>query len=155
MPPRFEVADDLAQAEMLREARRELLALVAADPAGGGGAGARSAAAQLAAQDSFESMVQEALRQRALFSDAERPRARARRDGAPASRAFLGIASRRSADAVRARFRADLARSVWPAGADRGVPRRQRHAPELRPRAPAHAAAGQDDGDPVAFAGAT
>ncbi len=27
VPPRFEVADDLAQAEMLREARRELLAL--------------------------------------------------------------------------------------------------------------------------------
>jgi len=148
VPPRFEVADDLAQAEMLREARRELLALVAGDPQGPE-AQALDLLAQLAAQDSFESMVQEALRQRALFSDEN---GRARDAGAMRAgiAAFLGIAPDLSADTVKARFRADFAAlpglqaliEALQAGSDT----RQKIAAKLRTLL-----AGQDDGDPIAF----
>ncbi|MCU4181713.1 double-strand break repair helicase AddA [Bosea sp. BH3] len=149
VPPRFEVADDLAQAEMLREARRELLGLVAADPQGPE-AQALDLLAQLAAQDSFESMVQEALRQRALFSD-ENGRARDAAEMKAGIAAFLGIASDLAPDTVKAGFRADFAAlpglqaliEALQAGSDT----RQKFAARLRTLL-----AGQDDGDPVAFA---
>ena len=70
VPPRFEIADDVAQAEMLREARRDLLAQAAADPEGEL-AQALELLARQAAQDTFDAMMREALRQRALFSDAQ------------------------------------------------------------------------------------
>jgi len=148
VPPRFEVADDLAQAEMLREARRELLALVAAGPQGAE-AQALDLLAQLAAQDSFESMVQEALRQRALFSDAN-GRARDAGEMRAGIAAFLGIAPELSADAVKARFRADLAALPGLRALieefQAGSATRQNCASSLRTLL-----AGQDDGDPVAF----
>ena len=148
VPPRFEVADDLAQAEMLRAARRELLALVAAEP-DGPEARALDLLARLAAQDSFETMFQEALRQRALFSDEN---GRARDAGAVKAgiAAFLGIAPDLSADTVRARFRADLA--ALPGlhalidALQAGSATRQNFAANLRTLL-----AGQDDGDPVGF----
>lgn len=148
VPPRFEVADDLAQAEMLRAARRELLALVAAEP-NGPEARALDLLARLAAQDSFETMFQEALRQRALFSDGT---GRARDAGAVKAgiAAFLGIAPDLSADAVRARFRADLAAlpglQALIEALQAGSATRQNFAANLRALL-----AGQDDGDPVGF----
>lgn len=148
VPPRFEVADDLAQAEMLRAARRELLALVAAEP-NGPEARALDLLARLAAQDSFETMFQEALRQRALFSDEN---GRARDAGAVTAgiAAFLGIAADLSAEAVRARFRADLATlpglHALIEALHAGSPTRQTFAANLRTLL-----AGQDDGDPVGF----
>ncbi|CAM5217484.1 hypothetical protein ARD30_06760 [Bosea thiooxidans] len=148
VPPRFEVADDLAQAEMLREARRELLALVAANP-DGAEAGALDLLAQLAAQDSFETMVQEALRQRALFSD-ENGRARDPREMLAGIAAFLGIAADLDADAVKVAFRAGLAAlpgvSTLIEALQAGSATRQNLAANLRTLL-----AGQDDGDPVAF----
>lgn len=148
VPPRFEVADDLAQAEMLREARRELLALVAANP-GGAEAKALDLLAQLAAQDSFETMVQEALRQRALFSD-ENGRARDPREMLAGISAFLGIAPDLEADTIRRVFRAEL--SALPGlqtlieALHAGSATRQTVAANLRTLL-----AGQDDGDPIAF----
>ena len=148
VPPRFEVADDLAQAEMLREARRDLLALVAADPQGAE-AKALDLLARLAAQDSFETMVQEALRQRALFSD-ETGRARDPREMLAGIAAFLGIAPDLDAETVKVAFRAELAALpglttlIEALGA--GSKTRQDVAATLRALL-----AGQDDGDPVAF----
>lgn len=148
VPPRFEVADDLAQAEMLRAARRELLALVAAEP-NGPEARALDLLARLAAQDSFETMFQEALRQRALFSDEN---GRARDAGAVTAgiAAFLGIAPDLSADTVRTRFRADLATlpglHALIEALQTGSATRQTFAANVRTLL-----AGQDDGDPVAF----
>jgi len=148
VPPRFEVADDLAQAEMLRAARRELLALVAAEP-DGPEARALDLLARLAAQDSFETMFQEALRQRALFSDEN---GRARDPGAVTAgiAAFLGIAPDLSTDAVRARFRLDLAElpglHALIDALQSGSATRQNFAASLRTLL-----AGQDDGDPVGF----
>lgn len=148
VPPRFEVADDLAQAEMLREARRELLALVAAKP-DGAEARALGLLAQLAAQDSFETMVQEALRQRALFSD-ENGRARDPQEMLAGIAGFLRIAPDLDADAVRAAFRAELADlpglSALIEALQAGSATRQNLAANLRTLL-----AGQDDGDPVAF----
>jgi ATP-dependent helicase/nuclease subunit A len=148
VPPRFEVADDLAQAEMLREARRELLMAVAADPEGAE-AGALDLLARQAAQDTFDAMMQEALRQRALFND---PEGRARdageiRDGIAA---VLGIAPDLAADAVQAGFRDALAGiaglgSLVEALAA-GSQTRQNFATALRALL-----AGADDGDAVAF----
>jgi ATP-dependent helicase/nuclease subunit A len=148
VPPRFEVADDLAQAQMLREARRELLALVAANPQGPE-ATALDLLARLAAQDSFESMVQEALRQRALFSDAN-GRARDPQEMRAGIAAFLGIAPDLTADAVKAAFRAEFTalpglQALIEALAA-GSKTRQDFAATLRALL-----AGQDDGDPVAF----
>ncbi|WP_199085228.1 double-strand break repair helicase AddA [Bosea sp. ASV33] len=148
VPPRFEVADDLAQAEMLRAARRELLALVTAQP-NGPEARALDLLARLAAQDSFETMFQEALRQRALFSD-ENGRARDPEVVTAGIAAFLGIAPDLSADAIKARFRADLA--ALPGllalieALRAGSATRQNFATNLRTLL-----AGQDDGDPVGF----
>ncbi|CAM5772889.1 double-strand break repair helicase AddA [Bosea minatitlanensis] len=148
VPPRFEVADDLAQAEMLREARRDLLALVAADPQGAE-ARALDLLARLAAQDSFETMVQEALRQRALFSD-ETGRARDPQEMRAGIAAFLGIPPDLDAGTVKAVFRAELAALpglpalIEALGA--GSTTRQNCATNLRALL-----AGQDDGDPVTF----
>ncbi|WP_454658789.1 double-strand break repair helicase AddA [Bosea beijingensis] len=148
VPPRFEVADDLAQAEMLRAARRELLALVAAEP-NGPEARALDLLARLAAQDSFETMFQEALRQRALFSGAD---GRARNPEAVTAgiAAFLGIAPDLSPDAIRTRFRNDLAAlpglHALIEALQAGSATRQNVAANLRTLL-----AGQDDGDPVAF----
>ncbi len=148
VPPRFEVADDLAQAEMLRAARRELLALVAAEP-NGPEARALDLLARLAAQDSFETMFQEALRQRALFSDGT---GRARDAGAVTAgiAAFLGIAADLPADAIRTRFRADLAAlpglHALIEALQAGSATRLNFAANLRTLL-----AGQDDGDPVGF----
>ncbi|MCO5090180.1 double-strand break repair helicase AddA [Bosea sp. (in: a-proteobacteria)] len=148
VPPRFEVADEPAQAEMLRAARRELLARVAADPEGPE-ARALDLLARLAAQDSFESMVQEALRQRALFSD-EGGRARDPAAVRAGIAAFLGIAPDLAADDVRFRFRAELATLPGlPALIDAlqaGSATRQTFAATLRTLL-----AGQDDGNPVGF----
>lgn len=148
VPPRFEVADDLAQAEMLREARHELLALVAVDPQGAE-ARALDLLARLAAQDSFESMVQEALRQRALFSD-ENGRARDPEEMRAGIAAFLGIAPDLDAETVKAAFRAELATlpglTALIEVLGGGSKTRQDFAANLRTLL-----AGQDDGDPVAF----
>lgn len=106
VPPRFEVADDLAQAELLRDARRDLLAAIAAESEGAE-ARALHLLAEQAAQDTFDAMMQEALRQRALFSDAEgRPRqAQEMRDGIAG---FLGIAPDLRPEEVLAGFRREL-----------------------------------------------
>jgi ATP-dependent helicase/nuclease subunit A len=148
VPPRFEVADDLAQAEMLRAARRELLALVVADPEGEA-AHALDLLARQAAQDTFDGMMQEALRQRALFSDAQ-GRARDAQEMRRGIAGFLGITPDLDADEVHGRFRLTLSTMA-------GLPRliealeagsatRQGFAATLRAMI-----AGQDDGDPVAF----
>ncbi|HEY5794036.1 MAG TPA: double-strand break repair helicase AddA [Bosea sp. (in: a-proteobacteria)] len=148
VPPRFEVADDLAQAEMLREARRELLMAVAADPQGAE-AEALDLLARQAAQDTFDAMMQEALRQRALFNDAD---GRARdpgemRDGIAT---VLGIAPDLSAATVRADFRHALTQIADLGGLTEalaaGSQTRQNFAATLR-----SLLAGVDDGDPVAF----
>ncbi|KPF73240.1 hypothetical protein IP69_00250 [Bosea sp. AAP35] len=148
VPPRFEVADDLAQAQMLRQARRELLAAVAAQPAGAL-AQALDLLARQAAQDTFEAIIQEALRQRALFSN---PDGRARDAGEMREgiAAVLGIAPDLSADAVKNGFRQDLAGMADLAtlveALDAGSPTRQAFAATLRALI-----ARADDGDPVAF----
>jgi ATP-dependent helicase/nuclease subunit A len=146
VPPRFEVADDLAQAEMLRAARRELLAQVAADPEGELAA-ALGLLARHAAQDTFEAMIQEALRQRALFSDSD-GRARDAAHMRAGMAAFLGIAAELSSDAVTQDFRRDLARISGLDGLiatlDAGSQTRKRYAGSLRA-----VLAGQDGGDPV------
>lgn len=148
VPPRFEVADDMAQAEMLRAARRELLAHVAVEP-NGPEARALDLLARLAAQDSFETMFQEALRQRTLFSDEN---GRARDAGAVTAgiAAFLGITPELSADAIRTRFRTDLAAlpglQALIEALQAGSATRQIFAGNLRTLL-----AGQDDGDPVGF----
>jgi ATP-dependent helicase/nuclease subunit A len=147
VPPRFEVADDLAQGEMLRAARRELLAQVAADP-GGELAAALDLLARHAAQDTFDGMIQEALRQRALFSDAD-GRARDAATMRAGMAAFLGIAPDLTADAVTQDFRRDLARLGGLDGLiatfDAGSQTRRTFATTLR-----NLLAGLDDGDPVA-----
>lgn len=148
VPPRFEVADDLAQAQMLREARRELLASVALHP-DGAEAKALDLLARLAAQDSFESMVQEAQRQRALFND-ENGRARDASEMRAGISAVLGIAPDLDADSVRSAFRRELAAlpdlHMLIEALQAGSPTRQNCATSLRTLL-----AGQDDGDPVAF----
>jgi len=148
VPPRFEVADDLAQAEMLQEARRELLRLVAAAP-DGAEAAALDLLARHAAQDTFEAMVQEALRQRTLFNDAE-GRARDPDEIRQGIAAVLGIAPDLAAEAVRAGFRSDLAEIAGLAALvealGAGSDTRQKFAATLRALL-----AGADDGDPVAF----
>lgn len=147
VPPRFEVADDLAQAELLRDARRELLAGIAEEPEGAE-AQALHLLAEQAAQDTFDAMMQEALRQRALFSDAEgRPRSAAEmRKGISA---FLGIASDLGPDTILASFRSELrALSGLPeliAGLDAGSATRQNFAATLR-----LVLAAEFGGDPVA-----
>jgi len=148
VPPRFEVADDLAQAEMLREARRELLGLVAANPKGAE-AGALDLLAQLAAQDSFETMVQEALRQRALFSDGN-GRARDPQEMLAGIAAFVAIPADLDADTVKRQFRAEFAAlpglQALIEALQTGSATRQNFATSLRTLL-----AGQDDGDPIAF----
>ncbi|CAN7687569.1 double-strand break repair helicase AddA [Bosea sp. LjRoot9] len=147
VPPRFEVADDLAQAEMLRDARRALLTLVAADPEGAE-AKALDLLARQAAQDTFDAMMQEALRQRALFSDAQ-GRARDAGQMRNGMAAFLRIAPDLTAEEVQASFRRTLAgmgglpRLI--AGLEAGSATRQLFAANLRTLL-----AGQGDGDPVA-----
>ena len=148
VPPRFEVADDLAQAEMLREARRELLAAVTADP-GGAEARALDLLARQAAQDTFEAMFQEALRQRSLFSD-ENGRARDAGEMRDGISAVLGIAPDLAADEVKAGFKRDLARigglSALIEGLQAGSATRQNFAGTLRALL-----VDADEGDPVAF----
>ena len=107
VPPRFEVADDLAQAELMRDARRDLLATAAAAPQGPEAA-ALDFMAREAAQDTFDAIMREALHERALFNDAD-GRARAPREMAQGIAAFLGIPVDLTAEAARARFRDDLA----------------------------------------------
>ncbi|MBX9911424.1 MAG: double-strand break repair helicase AddA [Beijerinckiaceae bacterium] len=147
VPPRFEVADDLAQGEMLRIARRELLAQVAANPAGELAA-ALDLLARHAAQDTFDGMIQEALRQRAVFSDAD---GRARDAGTMRAgmAAFLGIAPELTPEAVTADFRRDLGRigglDSLIAALDAGSATRRTFAATLR-----NLLAGLDGGDPVA-----
>ena len=148
VPPRFEVADELAQVQMLREARRDLLALVAADPEGEE-ARALDLLARLAAQDSFETMVQEALRQRALFNDGN-GRARDPRAMREGISAFLGIEPDLEAATIRAAFRVELAAlpdlPLLIETLQAGSTTRQNCAANLRTLL-----AGRDDGDPVAF----
>lgn len=107
VPPRFEIADDLAQDELMRDARRDLLAAAKADP-DGPQARALRFMAEHAAQDTFDQIMREALHQRALFSDEE---GRARQPGEIVAglSAFLGIAPDLTAEAVKARFCAELA----------------------------------------------
>ena len=148
VPPRFEVADDLAQAQMLREARRELLMAVAAEPEGAE-AGALDLLARQAAQDTFDAMMQEALRQRALFNDAD-GRARDPGEVREGIAAVLGIAPDLAADSVQRDFRDDLGAiaglgSLVEALAA-GSQTRQNFATALRALL-----AGADEGDPVAF----
>jgi ATP-dependent helicase/nuclease subunit A len=147
VPPRFEVADDLAQAQMLSEARRELLMAVAADPEGAE-AGALDLLARQAAQDTFDAMMQEALRQRALFNDTE-GRARDPGEMRQGIAAALGIAPDLAADRVQAGFRYDLA-GIAGLGAliealSAGSQTRQNLATTLR-----GLLASADDSDPVA-----
>lgn len=148
VPPRFEVADDLAQAEMLRAARRELLAAVVADPEGEA-ARALDLLARQAAQDTFDGMMQEALRQRALFSDTQ-GRARDAAEMRAGIAAFLDVTPELDADEVHGCFRltistmAGLPRLITELEA--GSATRQKFAGTLRALI-----AGQDDGDPVAF----
>ncbi len=147
VPPRFEVADDLAQAELMREARRELLAEAAAEP-DGEAARALDLLARQAAQDTFDTIMQEALRHRALFSDADGSArdADAMRRGMAG---FLGISPELAAEEVQGAFRLDLSLMA-------GLPRlitaleagnetRQRFAASLR-----GLLAGHDEGDAVA-----
>lgn len=146
VPPRFEVADDLAQVEMLREARRELLAAVAADPAGPE-AQALDLLARQAAQDTFETIVQEALRRRALFTD-ESGRARDAEAIRRGLAAVLGIAPDLAAAQVAARFREEVASLPGLAALiealKAGSATRQGFAQTLR-----DLLAGDDGGDPV------
>lgn len=148
VPPRFEVADDLAQADMMREARRELLARVADHPEGEE-ARALDLLARQAAQDTFDAVMQEALRQRALFRDAD---GRARQAGAMrrGMAAFLMISPDLAAEEVMAGFRRELSAVDGLAALidalHAGSATRQTLAATLR-----SLLAGQDDGDPVAF----
>ncbi len=145
VPPRFEVADDLAQAEMLREARRELLRAVAADP-DGEEAQALDLLARQAAQDTFDAMMQEALRQRTLFNDAE-GRARDASEMRQGIAAVLGIAPHLSAETVRRGFEGWLAQAAGMEGlvaALSGGSKTQKDAAEILRRA----LQGQGD-DPV------
>ncbi len=147
VPPRFEVADDLAQAELLRDARRELLAGIAREPEGAE-ARALHLLAEQAAQDTFDAMMQEALRQRALFSDSE-GRPRPARELAEGIASFLGIAPELRTQDVLARFRTDLAGlpalAGLIAGLEAGSATRQSCAAALR-----QALAADFDGDPIA-----
>jgi ATP-dependent helicase/nuclease subunit A len=106
VPPRFEVADDLAQAELMRDARRDLLGVADADPEGPQARALRFMA-EHATQDSFDQIMREALHQRALFSDAE-GRARPPQEIVAELSGFLGIAAELTADTVKARFCAEL-----------------------------------------------
>ena len=145
VPPRFEVADDLAQAEMLREARRELLRLVAAEPEGAE-ARALDLLARQAAQDTFDAMMQEALRQRSLFNDAE-GRARDAGEMREGIAAVLGIAPDLSAETVRTGFEGWLVQAAGMEGlvtALSGGSKTQKDAAEILRRA----LKGQGD-DPV------
>lgn len=147
VPPRFEVADDLAQAELLRDARRELLAALAEEP-GGAEARALHLLAEQAAQDTFDAMMQEALRQRALFSDAE-GRPRAAQEMRAGISAFLGVAPDLGPDEVLAAFRRELGAlsglAELIAGLDAGSATRQTFAATLR-----QVVAAEFSGDPVA-----
>ena len=147
VPPRFEVADDIAQAEMLREARRELLAGIAADPQGEEAA-ALDVLARLAAQDTFDGMITEALGQRHLFTDAEG------RPGNPRTMrktlcAFLGISPDLAAAEIQDGFRIELGRigglPDLVAALQAGSATRQICGANL-----AALLAGEDGGDPVA-----
>ena len=145
VPPRFEVADDLAQAEMLREARRELLRAVAAAPEGAE-AQALDLLARQAAQDTFDAMMQEALRQRTLFNDAE-GRARDAGEMREGIAAVLGIAPELTAETVRSGFEDWLAQAAGMEGlvaALSGGSKTQKDAAEILRRA----LKGQGD-DPV------
>lgn len=106
VPPRFEIADDLAQDELMRAARRDLLATAEADP-DSPQARALRFMAEHAAQDTFDQIMREALHQRALFSDDE---GRARQPGEIVAglSVFLGIAPDLTAETVKARFCAEL-----------------------------------------------
>ncbi|RDJ26728.1 double-strand break repair helicase AddA [Bosea caraganae] len=147
VPPRFEVADNLAQAELLRDARRELLAGIAAEP-GGAEAQALHLLAEQAAQDTFDAIMQEALRQRALFSDAA-GRPRAAQEMRAGISAFLAIAPDLKPEAVLHDFRRELGAlsglSELIAALDAGSATRQNFAGTLRTVTAAGFA-----GDPVA-----
>lgn len=107
VPPRFEVADDLAQDELMRDARRDLLAAAEADPEGPQARALRFMA-ENAAQDTFDQIMREALHQRAVFSDAE-GRARRPEEIVSGLSAFLGIAPELMVETVRERFQRELA----------------------------------------------
>ncbi|WID94580.1 double-strand break repair helicase AddA [Bosea vestrisii] len=106
VPPRFEVADDLAQSELMRDARRDLLAAAEAD-SDGPQARALRFMAEHAAQDTFDQIMREALHQRAVFSDAE-GRARKSEEIVEGLSAFLGISPELTAEAARQRFQREL-----------------------------------------------
>ena len=145
VPPRFDVADDLAQAEMLREARRDLLATVATAPEGAE-ARALDLLARQAAQDTFDAMMQEALRQRALFND-EDGRARNPGEMLDGISAVLGVAPDLAPEAVRSGFEHWLAQASGMADlveALSGGSKTQKDAAEILQRA----LAGKGD-DPV------
>lgn len=106
VPPRFVIVDEAAQAELLRDARRELLAAAAAQPAGAE-AGALDLLARKATQDAFDEIMAQALHRRALFAEAD---GRARDDGEMRETiaAALAIAPELTHSQVGAAFRADL-----------------------------------------------
>lgn len=146
VPPRFEVADDRVRDELLHEARRELLALAASRP-GSREAHALDLLARKAAQDTFDAMMQEALRQRALFSDGE-GRARDAGEMLRAISGFLGVAPELAAEDVHGRFRLALSTNAGlPLLIDvleAGSGTRQAFAASLRALL-----AGADDDDPI------
>lgn len=148
VPPRFEVADDLAQAELLHDARRELLAAIAADP-DGEEAQALKLLAEQAAQDTFDAMMQEALRQRSLFTDVD-GRARSAVVMRKGIAGFLGIAPTLSRAEVLAEFRDALAALPGLGGLlgalEAGGATRQSFAASLRRITSPHF-----DGDPIAI----
>jgi ATP-dependent helicase/nuclease subunit A len=148
VPPRFEVADDRIRDELLQQARRELLAMAASRPESPE-ARALDLLARKAAQDTFDAMMQEALRQRALFSD-EAGRARDAGEMLRAISGFLNIAPELRAEDVQAGFRRAVAElpglTTLVDALALGSTTRQTFAATLRTLL-----AGGDDGDPVAF----
>lgn len=93
VPSRFEVADDMLQAELLARARRETLALAATD---GGALGAALAlVADECGLDGFESLIKEAMGHRGIFSAGARP------SQAAILREVLGLADGRDGAAIQ------------------------------------------------------
>jgi ATP-dependent helicase/nuclease subunit A len=93
VPSRFEVADDMLQAELLARARRETLALAASD--GGALGSALALVADECGVDGFESLIKEAMGHRGIFSLG------ARLNQAAVLREVLGVAEGRDGAAIQ------------------------------------------------------
>ena len=107
VPPRFAVADEAEQAELLRDARRAVLAEAASAPQGEVAA-ALDLLAQEAAQQTFDGVMVEALRRRELFTGEDGLARDVDAVGA-ALAGWLGIDTAVGARDVAARFVADMA----------------------------------------------